>query len=458
MFLFILIICYLLQPAPTQAQSCVVAPNNNPVWSDQFVRPTPSPVPESEFTDIAGGDDVGTYTGGDGNEEDFCSLDSIPSPTFGLNNMYWPLSPPGHTAKKFGAITKATGFCHMGVDIMADYHYRTEVRAIADGELIRTSSGWGDLRTCGVDIMHQAADGTKYVVRYGEYTSCEDPAFLEIKSRISRGDTRVAAGEVIGTVNTENHLHIELHTYESNSQKYYLGGARGTPKRWYVIPDVGGYCNVKLERTSICLSSAPPESRRIRNIWNVLEEASAAEENRSNGTSNANTNGVDNDVVNNSGNNNSDTNAGTVVPDSSEWDYKSAPPTVDDPQCQEILNFAYAQLGKPYVRDTNGPDTFDCAGFVQYVFDKAAGVKIPSGATSIYKSNRVTVFAPDYDYVQPCDLVFWKYSTDDSNSIATHIGIYVGDQNVIHAGKPVKVSYMPEMNELRTPLAFGRVE
>lgn len=277
MLFFILIFYYLFQPSPAQAQYCVIEPNNSPVWSDQFVMPTPAPVPESEFNDIAGGDDVGIYTGDDGSEEDFCSLDSIPTPTFGLSNMYWPLSPKGHTAKKFGAITRATGFCHMGVDIMADYRSRTEVRAITDGRLIRTSSGWGDLKTCGVDIMHQAADGTRYVVRYGEYTSCEDPAFLEIKSRIARGDTQVAAGEVIGTVNRENHIHIELHVYESDSQKYYLGGARGAPGRWYVIPDVGGYCNVKLERTSICLSSAPPESRRIRNIWNVLSEAENAE-------------------------------------------------------------------------------------------------------------------------------------------------------------------------------------
>jgi|GEM_PF-1673588 len=40
---------------------------------------------------------------------------------------------------------------------------------------------------------------------------------------------------------------------------------------------------------------------------------------------------------------------------------------------REVLELAYAQSSKPYVWDTNGPDSFDCSGLVHWVMRTTLG-------------------------------------------------------------------------------------
>jgi cell wall-associated NlpC family hydrolase len=108
-----------------------------------------------------------------------------------------------------------------------------------------------------------------------------------------------------------------------------------------------------------------------------------------------------------------------------------------------VLAFAEKQLGKPYVWGAAGPSTYDCSGLTQAAW-REAGVDLP----------RVT-----YDQVEfgtrvsrsdmlPGDLVFFY---DD----VSHVGIYIGDGQMIHAPRPgdvVKVEsidYMPFHSAVR---------
>ena len=96
---------------------------------------------------------------------------------------------------------------------------------------------------------------------------------------------------------------------------------------------------------------------------------------------------------------------------------------------QAILNEAYAQLGKPYVYGATGSANFDCSGFTQYVYENAAGVDISRTTYSQVNEGQ----AVSQDELQPGDLVFTH---------AGHVGIYVGDGQMIHApqtGDVVKV-------------------
>ena len=96
---------------------------------------------------------------------------------------------------------------------------------------------------------------------------------------------------------------------------------------------------------------------------------------------------------------------------------------------QAILNKAYAQLGKPYVYGATGSANFDCSGFTQYVYENAAGVDISRTTYSQVNEGQ----AISQDQLQPGDLVFTH---------AGHVGIYVGDGQMIHApqtGDVVKV-------------------
>ena len=98
-----------------------------------------------------------------------------------------------------------------------------------------------------------------------------------------------------------------------------------------------------------------------------------------------------------------------------------------------IINTAMNYLGVPYVWGGSTPSGFDCSGFVQYVFKKN-GVSLARTAasqsgvgTSVSRSN-----------LQPGDLVFFS-----NGGGISHVGIYIGNGNMVHAphtGDVVKVT------------------
>lgn len=93
-----------------------------------------------------------------------------------------------------------------------------------------------------------------------------------------------------------------------------------------------------------------------------------------------------------------------------------------------IVNTAKSLLGKPYVSGGNGPNGFDCSGFTQYVY-KLNGYTIKRGPSSQLNSLSVSVAKAN---LLPGDLVFFRDSRYGSGS-ATHVGVYVGNGQMIHA-------------------------
>ena len=90
---------------------------------------------------------------------------------------------------------------------------------------------------------------------------------------------------------------------------------------------------------------------------------------------------------------------------------------------------AYSFLGKPYVLGTNGPETFDCSGLVQYVYAQV-GIRVSrSSNTQLYDGIGVS-----YSNILPGDIISWGYTSDR----ATHSGIYVGNGKMIHAANPAQ--------------------
>jgi cell wall-associated NlpC family hydrolase len=97
------------------------------------------------------------------------------------------------------------------------------------------------------------------------------------------------------------------------------------------------------------------------------------------------------------------------------------------PAVRRAVQFALAQLGKPYVWGAEGPDTYDCSGLVQAAY-AAAGVALPRTARPQYLA---TVPVPVAALV-PGDLLFFGPDPRNWNSIH-HVGIYVGRGLMIHA-------------------------
>ncbi|MBB5139697.1 cell wall-associated NlpC family hydrolase [Thermocatellispora tengchongensis] len=98
---------------------------------------------------------------------------------------------------------------------------------------------------------------------------------------------------------------------------------------------------------------------------------------------------------------------------------------------RQVLQFAFAQVGKPYQYGGSGPGSWDCSGLTQAAW-RAGGVSLPRTTWEQWNwgaDRRVSL-----DALQPGDLVF-------SNGLG-HVGIYAGGGKMVHApqtGDVVKV-------------------
>lgn len=88
----------------------------------------------------------------------------------------------------------------------------------------------------------------------------------------------------------------------------------------------------------------------------------------------------------------------------------------------EIINTAKSFLGTPYVWGGTSPSGFDCSGFTQYVLAQN-GKSIPRTSQEQFSSGQ----AVDKSNLQAGDLVFY------GNGEATHVGIYEGNNKIIHS-------------------------
>jgi cell wall-associated NlpC family hydrolase len=104
----------------------------------------------------------------------------------------------------------------------------------------------------------------------------------------------------------------------------------------------------------------------------------------------------------------------------------------------KIINLAKQQLGKPYVWGAEGPSSFDCSGFTQYVFKNAASINLPRVSRDQSKFGQ----SVSRNNLQKGDLIF--FDTDKNGSV-NHVGIYMGNNEFIHAssgGKKVIISQL----------------
>ncbi len=99
---------------------------------------------------------------------------------------------------------------------------------------------------------------------------------------------------------------------------------------------------------------------------------------------------------------------------------------------EDVVGIALSQLGKPYRWGSDGPNSFDCSGLVAYSYAQV-GIYLPHSSSAQYSMGEHV----SRDELLPGDLVFFSRGRGIS-----HVGIYVGDGNFIHApqsGDVVKI-------------------
>lgn len=91
---------------------------------------------------------------------------------------------------------------------------------------------------------------------------------------------------------------------------------------------------------------------------------------------------------------------------------------------EKIVGYAKSKLGARYWWGASGPTYFDCSGLI-YWTHLQAGIKIPRTTASGYSKMGMPL---PYSKLQPGDIITFDYG----HGVA-HVGIYIGNGNMIHA-------------------------
>ncbi|WMM23454.1 C40 family peptidase [Tissierella sp. MB52-C2] len=91
----------------------------------------------------------------------------------------------------------------------------------------------------------------------------------------------------------------------------------------------------------------------------------------------------------------------------------------------KVVQAAHEELGKPYVAGDTGKRGYDCSGLTYSIYLNTLGIKLNRSSTS-QSSNGVEVKKEE---LVPGDLVFFR----TSGTGIGHVGLYIGDNNMIHA-------------------------
>lgn len=96
---------------------------------------------------------------------------------------------------------------------------------------------------------------------------------------------------------------------------------------------------------------------------------------------------------------------------------------------EEVVDEAILHLDKPYRRFAEGPNSFDCSGFVYYCFKEAKNIEIPRTAKG-------QGYNDEYEKIENIeDLMIGDavyFNTVYDRDLCDHAGIYVGNGDFIH--------------------------
>ena len=125
---------------------------------------------------------------------------------------------------------------------------------------------------------------------------------------------------------------------------------------------------------------------------------------------------------------------------------KAAPASV----AERAAAVALQQVGSAYRYGGASPAGFDCSGLVQYSY-REAGMRVPRTTGQLWQSAGTVA----YDDLRVGDLLFFRFDGKMS-----HVGIYIGDEQFVHApssGKTVSIDSLDADYYRRALIRGGRL-
>ena len=132
-------------------------------------------------------------------------------------------------------------------------------------------------------------------------------------------------------------------------------------------------------------------------------------------------------------------------------DYPGEPPS--DATYAAMLAEAEKYLGFPYVWGGSSPATsFDCSGFVSWVINHSGWNVGRLGAQALFNICTPVSKAD----AKPGDLIFFT-GTFSCNTPVSHVGIYVGNGQMIHCGDPIQYANINSNYWIQHFYSMGRL-
>ena len=133
--------------------------------------------------------------------------------------------------------------------------------------------------------------------------------------------------------------------------------------------------------------------------------------------------------------------------------YEIPPEALQDEEFARMIREAEKYLGVPYVWGGYSPSGFDCSGFVSYVINHCGNGWNYGRLTAEGLRGACTYVSPGE--AKPGDLIFFQGTYNTSG--ASHVGIYVGNNMMIHCGDPIHYSNISTSYWQQHFMCFGRL-
>ncbi|MFB7383817.1 C40 family peptidase [Kitasatospora purpeofusca] len=145
----------------------------------------------------------------------------------------------------------------------------------------------------------------------------------------------------------------------------------------------------------------------------------------------------------------SDTSSGSASGSGSSADAAAPAAPAADGDVEAAVQFALAQLGKPFRTAGNGPDGYDCSGLVQQAF-RRGDIELPRVANDQYAATTPVTASQ----LRRGDLLFW--SDDGSARGIHHVAIYLGNNQYVEAARPGTLIRISGISSGYYPTHMGR--